>query len=121
MRGFQKCWFGQGIPSESNAKPLFGIHSFHKVTLFTMTCDVSEPVLMNVSASATPQNTTAKSSLRSKYNGFRGDGGLSETLLKSRVCEVNTMVSGPPMYLNSCSFYCCFTVVIYVVFRACAM
>ena len=48
MRGFQKCWFGQGIPSKSNAKPLFGIHSLHKVTLFTISCDVSEPVLMNV-------------------------------------------------------------------------
>ena len=72
MQGFQKCWLGQGIPSKSNAKPLFGIHSFHKVTLLTMTCDVSEPVLMNVSASATPQNTTAKSSLRSKYKGVGG-------------------------------------------------
>ena len=112
----------------------------HYFNLFTMTFDVYKPVLMTVSAFATHQNTTAKSSLRSKYNGFRGDGGLSETLLKSRVCEVNTMVSGgrrtlrntilqsrvcevntmvsgPPMSLNSCSFYCCFTVVIYVVFR----
>ena len=74
MRGFQKCWFGQGIPSKSNAKPLFGILSFRKVTLLTMTCDVSEPVLMNVSAFATPPNFTAKSSLRSKYNGFGGKG-----------------------------------------------
>ena len=74
MRGFQECWFGQGIPSKSNAKPLFGIHSLHKVTLFTMTCDVSEPVLMNVSAFATHQNTTAKSSLRNKYYGVGGTG-----------------------------------------------
>ena len=78
MWRFQKCWFGQGIPSKSNAKPLFGIHSFHKVTLFTMTCDVSEPVLMNVSASATPQ-----------------------ALLRSRVCEVNTMVSGGQQTLRN--------------------
>ena len=44
-----------------------------------------------------------------------------DSMLSTFFIEVNTMVSGPPMSLNSCSFYCCFTVVIYVVFRACAM
>ena len=88
-----------------------------KTLLRSRVCEVNTMVS---GGTGTLRNTSKKSSLRSKYNGFRGDGGLSEMLVKSRVCEVNTMVSGPPMSLNSCSVYCCFPGHL-CCFRACAM
>ena len=54
MRGVQKCWVGQGIPSKSHAKPWFWIHALLKSALFTMDCDVPLTISMNVSASGTP-------------------------------------------------------------------
>ena len=144
MRGFQKCWFGQGIPSKSNAKPWFWIHPLNKFIIFSMTCNLSKLVFNECFSFCHSPKLYCEVEFAKQIQWFRGEGGLSEILIKSRVCEVNTMVSGgngglsetlrksrvckvntmvsgPPMSLNSCSFYCCFTVVIYVVFRACAM